>query len=97
METINTSEKPNGKGVTVEYLMRNAISIKINGSADSTPWYVFHYNNGNSYDTPGTTGTGSCLVPFKAVLAKCSAAGARDIENELMAQVTGKLAEWVLE
>ena len=29
--------------------------------------------------------------------AKCSAAGARDIENVLMAQVTGKLAEWVLE
>ncbi|WP_371046646.1 hypothetical protein, partial [Pseudomonas aeruginosa] len=28
---------------------------------------------------------------------KCSAAGARDIENVLMAQVTGKLAEWVLE
>lgn len=33
----------------------------------------------------------------KAVLAKCRAAGARDIENVLMAQVTGKLAEWVLE
>ncbi|MBC3208973.1 type VI secretion system ATPase TssH [Pseudomonas sp. SWRI111] len=33
----------------------------------------------------------------KAVLAKCSAAGARDIENVLMTQVTGKLAEWVLE
>ncbi|HEY1028014.1 MAG TPA: type VI secretion system ATPase TssH [Pseudomonas sp.] len=32
----------------------------------------------------------------KAVLAKCSSAGARDIENVLMAQVTGKLAEWVL-
>ncbi len=32
-----------------------------------------------------------------AVLAKCSSAGARDIENVLMAQVTGKLAEWVLE
>ncbi|WP_434155559.1 type VI secretion system ATPase TssH [Pseudomonas sp. JZ134] len=36
-------------------------------------------------------------VIVKAVLAKCSAAGARDIENMLMAQVTGKLAEWVLE
>ncbi|WP_443190772.1 type VI secretion system ATPase TssH [Pseudomonas indica] len=33
----------------------------------------------------------------KAVLAKCSSAGARDIENVLMAEVTGKLAEWVLE
>ncbi len=33
----------------------------------------------------------------KAVLAKCSGAGARDIENVLMKQVTGKLAEWVLE
>ncbi|MGJ7517117.1 type VI secretion system ATPase TssH [Pseudomonas baetica] len=33
----------------------------------------------------------------QAVLAKCSAAGARDIENVLMTQVTGKLAEWVLE
>ncbi|WP_296218685.1 type VI secretion system ATPase TssH [Pseudomonas sp. UBA2684] len=33
----------------------------------------------------------------KAVLAKCSFAGARDIENVLMTQVTGKLAEWVLE
>ncbi|ODT84932.1 MAG: ClpV1 family T6SS ATPase [Nitrosomonadales bacterium SCN 54-20] len=33
----------------------------------------------------------------KAVLAKCSAAGARDIEDVLMTQVTGKLAEWVLE
>ncbi|WP_342245373.1 type VI secretion system ATPase TssH [Pseudomonas sp. OTU5201] len=33
----------------------------------------------------------------KAVLTKCSSAGARDIENVLMAQVTGKLAEWVLE
>ncbi|MGE8360130.1 type VI secretion system ATPase TssH [Pseudomonas sp.] len=33
----------------------------------------------------------------KAVLAKCSGAGARDIENVLMTQVTGKLAEWVLE
>ncbi|WP_025111449.1 type VI secretion system ATPase TssH [Pseudomonas sp. H1h] len=33
----------------------------------------------------------------KAVLAKCSAAGARDVENVLMTQVTGKLAEWVLE
>ncbi|MGY2441244.1 type VI secretion system ATPase TssH [Pseudomonas sp. SDO52101_S400] len=33
----------------------------------------------------------------KAVLAKCSAAGARDVENVLMSQVTGKLAEWVLE
>ncbi|MBM2886775.1 type VI secretion system ATPase TssH [Chromobacterium phragmitis] len=33
----------------------------------------------------------------KAVLAKCSSAGARDIENVLMEQVTGKLAEWVLE
>ncbi|AGI24850.1 type VI secretion ATPase [Pseudomonas sp. ATCC 13867] len=32
----------------------------------------------------------------KAVLAKCSSAGARDIENVLMAEVTGKLAEWVL-
>ncbi|WP_236200109.1 type VI secretion system ATPase TssH [Pseudomonas pseudonitroreducens] len=33
----------------------------------------------------------------KAVLAKCSSAGARDIENVLMAEVTGKLAQWVLE
>ena len=33
----------------------------------------------------------------KAVLAHCSAAGARDVENVLMTQVTGKLAEWVLE
>ncbi|MDY7560393.1 type VI secretion system ATPase TssH [Pseudomonas sp. 10B1] len=33
----------------------------------------------------------------KAVLAKCSGAGARDIESVLMKQVTGKLAEWVLE
>ncbi len=33
---------------------------------------------------------------FKAVLAKCSAAGARNVENVLMTQVTGKLAEWVL-
>jgi type VI secretion system protein VasG len=33
----------------------------------------------------------------KAVLAKCSAAGARDVENVLMMQVTGKLAEWALE
>ena len=33
----------------------------------------------------------------KAVLAKCSGAGARDIENVLMKQVTGKLAEWALE
>ncbi|PBK51809.1 type VI secretion system ATPase TssH [Pseudomonas syringae pv. actinidiae] len=33
----------------------------------------------------------------KAVLAKCSGAGARDIENVLMKQVTGTLAEWVLE
>jgi len=33
----------------------------------------------------------------KAVLAKCSSAGARDVENVLMAEVTGKLAEWVLE
>ncbi|WLG53164.1 type VI secretion system ATPase TssH [Pseudomonas sp. FP1742] len=33
----------------------------------------------------------------QAVLAKCSAAGARDVENVLMTQVTGKLAEWVLE
>jgi len=33
----------------------------------------------------------------KAVLAKCSSAGARDIENVLMTEVTGKLAEWVLE
>ena len=37
------------------------------------------------------------LAIVKAVLAKCSAAGARDIENVLIAQVTGKLAEWVLE
>ncbi|MBU1489808.1 MAG: type VI secretion system ATPase TssH [Gammaproteobacteria bacterium] len=37
------------------------------------------------------------MAIVKAVLAKCSAAGARDIENVLMAQVTGKLAEWVLE
>lgn len=33
----------------------------------------------------------------KAVLGKCSGAGARDIENVLMKQVTGKLAEWALE
>ncbi|MCP8467004.1 type VI secretion system ATPase TssH [Pseudomonas sp. ZM23] len=33
----------------------------------------------------------------KAVLAKCSSAGARDIENVLMAEVTGKLAEWALD
>ena len=33
----------------------------------------------------------------QAVLAQCSAAGARDIENVLMAQVAGKLAQWVLE
>jgi len=33
----------------------------------------------------------------KAVLAKCSGAGARDIENVLMKQVTGTLAEWALE
>ncbi|WP_343573137.1 type VI secretion system ATPase TssH [Pseudomonas sp.] len=37
------------------------------------------------------------LAIVKAVLAKCSSAGARDIENVLMAEVTGKLAEWVLE
>ncbi|MFV3416349.1 type VI secretion system ATPase TssH [Pseudomonas nitroreducens] len=35
-------------------------------------------------------------VIVKAVLAKCSSAGARDIENVLMAEVTGKLAEWVM-
>jgi type VI secretion system protein VasG len=33
----------------------------------------------------------------KAVLAKCSSAGVRDIENVLMTEVAGKLAEWVLE
>lgn len=33
----------------------------------------------------------------KAVLAKCSAAGARDVEHVLMAEVAGKLAEWALE
>ncbi len=33
----------------------------------------------------------------KAVLVRCSAAGARDIENVLMAEVAGKLAEWALE
>lgn len=33
----------------------------------------------------------------RAVLAKCSAAGARDVEDVLMTQVTGKLAEWMLE
>ncbi|MBB5190650.1 type VI secretion system protein VasG [Silvimonas terrae] len=33
----------------------------------------------------------------RAVLAKCTAAGARDIENVLMTEVTGKLAEWALE
>ncbi|MCQ9422902.1 type VI secretion system ATPase TssH [Pseudomonas sp. LJDD11] len=33
----------------------------------------------------------------KAVLAQCGGAGARDIENVLMRQVTGRLAEWVLE
>ena len=33
----------------------------------------------------------------RAVLAQCSTAGARDIENVLMAQVAGKLAQWVLE
>ncbi len=33
----------------------------------------------------------------QAVLAKCSSAGVRDIENVLMAEVAGKLAEWVLE
>jgi type VI secretion system protein VasG len=32
----------------------------------------------------------------KAVLARCSSAGARDVENVLMAEVAGKLAEWVL-
>lgn len=36
-------------------------------------------------------------VIVKAVLAKCSSAGARDIENVLMTEVTGKLAEWILE
>jgi len=36
-------------------------------------------------------------IIVKAVLAKCSSAGARDIENVLMAEVTGKLAEWALE
>jgi type VI secretion system protein VasG len=33
----------------------------------------------------------------QAVLAKCSSAGVRDIENVLMNEVAGKLAEWVLE
>ncbi|MDD0974501.1 type VI secretion system ATPase TssH [Pseudomonas fontis] len=33
----------------------------------------------------------------KAVLGKCSGAGARDIENVLMKQVTGTLAQWALE
>ncbi len=33
----------------------------------------------------------------QAVLAKCSSAGVRDIENVLMTEVAGKLAEWVLE
>ncbi|MEX6500624.1 type VI secretion system ATPase TssH [Pseudomonas zhanjiangensis] len=33
----------------------------------------------------------------KAVLAKCSSAGVRDIENVLMTEVAGKLAEWVFE
>ncbi|WP_211251726.1 type VI secretion system ATPase TssH [Andreprevotia chitinilytica] len=32
-----------------------------------------------------------------AVLARCRAAGARDVDNVLMAEVVGKLAEWVLE
>lgn len=33
----------------------------------------------------------------KAVLARCSAAGARDVEHVLMNQVAGRLAQWVLE
>jgi type VI secretion system protein VasG len=33
----------------------------------------------------------------QAVLAKCSSAGVRDIENVLMTEVAGKLAQWVLE
>ncbi|GAB7528384.1 type VI secretion system ATPase TssH [Pseudomonas sp. 3A(2025)] len=32
-----------------------------------------------------------------AVLAQCRGAGARDIENVLMREVTGRLAQWVLE
>ena len=30
----------------------------------------------------------------KTVLDKCSAAGARDVENVLMAQLAGTLSEW---
>lgn len=33
----------------------------------------------------------------QAVLAKCSSSGVRDIENVLMTEVAGKLAEWALE
>ena len=33
----------------------------------------------------------------KAVLARCSTAGARDVEHVLMEQVAGQLAQWVLE
>ncbi|WKE67491.1 type VI secretion system ATPase TssH [Gallaecimonas kandeliae] len=33
----------------------------------------------------------------QAVLARCSAAGARDIEHVLMTQVTGQLAQWAME
>ena len=33
----------------------------------------------------------------KAVLARCRAAGARDVDNVLMNEVVGKLAEWALE
>jgi type VI secretion system protein VasG len=32
-----------------------------------------------------------------AVLARCRGAGARDVDNVLMGEVVGKLAEWVLE
>ena len=39
----------------------------------------------------------TCVTEFSMVLGKCSGAGARDIENVLMKQVTGKLAEWALE
>jgi type VI secretion system protein VasG len=32
-----------------------------------------------------------------AVLARCRAAGARDVDNVLMSEVVGQLAQWVLE
>ncbi|MBI6852962.1 hypothetical protein YA0002_09305 [Pseudomonas cichorii] len=62
------------KGLEIDTLEGNAISLNVTGAASDRHWYVFHYSAGSS-SVPGTTGTGSCIVPYDAPIGTAVISG----------------------